>query len=504
MFGGYLRSQVRCTKCKYNSNTYDPFLDLSLEVSGKKVHSLHDALSEFTRKETLDAANKWKCSGCKKRVCATKQLTIFRPPLTLCIQLKRFTFGGGFGGFMQHQGFSHFAGKGMGRKGGSKVQKLIEFPATLKLPLSDGRKCEYILTGVIVHIGGSATSGHYTAFVRRTSKKGKTQWLNMDDSFVEPVSEKTVLRNDDAYVLFYCRKEVDLELPSLPGRSFDSAEDAVKAVKAKSKSKIKSPTDNSMLMSETKEKGIPVTPESIKKKSKGAKMQVTLSNKDARKKPTSDVKKDVTTQQSPEKAKKESRNVSKEEDKREIASSAAAHNSVTSKHSEASDDTPTPTAGALDSTESSSRLEQVDPTSASAVEGQKSPGEKKKRKKTDITIDLGSRGKVNVKLGKLKNRKPWKSPSVAKSSEDKSHLLGNKTISGWDDEDEGGGDADADADARTVNKKQKAKKLRESVFKESKQKAKDRKRKMYLNSWDAGLDSGKVSMRCYIIINLFF
>ena len=52
--------------------------------------------------------------------------------------------------------------------------------------------------------------------------------------------------------------------------------------------------------------------------------------------------------------------------------------------------------------------------------------------------------------------------------------------------------------------KQKAKKLRESVFKESKQKAKDRKRKMYLNSWDAGLDSGKVSMRCYIIINLFF
>ena len=72
-------------------------MDLSLEVSGKSVNSLDDALREFTRKETLDSANKWKCSGCKRMVCATKQLTIFRPPLTLCIQMKRFAFGGGFG-----------------------------------------------------------------------------------------------------------------------------------------------------------------------------------------------------------------------------------------------------------------------------------------------------------------------------------------------------------------------------------------------------------------------
>lgn len=32
MYGGYFRSQVKCTLCKYPSNTYDAFLDLSLEV----------------------------------------------------------------------------------------------------------------------------------------------------------------------------------------------------------------------------------------------------------------------------------------------------------------------------------------------------------------------------------------------------------------------------------------------------------------------------------------
>lgn len=236
MFGGYFRSQVKCTKCNYSSNTYDPFMDLSLEVSGKSVNSLHDALRQFTRKETLDSANKWKCSGCNRKVCATKQLTIFRPPLTLCIQMKRFSFGGGFGGYMHHQGSFHFSGKGMGIKnGGSKIQKAIEFPESLKLPLSDGRLCEYTLTGVVIHVGGSATSGHYTAYVKRPGKQGKTQWLHMDDSFVEPVSEKSVLRHKDAYVLFYCRKEVKLELPSPPPYQ-DSKVEVPQTAEAKCKS----------------------------------------------------------------------------------------------------------------------------------------------------------------------------------------------------------------------------------------------------------------------------
>ena len=56
IFGGHLRSQVKCSKCQFASNSYDPFLDLSLEVDRAK--SIRDALNSFTCKEILDQDNK--------------------------------------------------------------------------------------------------------------------------------------------------------------------------------------------------------------------------------------------------------------------------------------------------------------------------------------------------------------------------------------------------------------------------------------------------------------
>lgn len=59
MWGGYLRSQVKCCKCGYESNTYETILDLSLEIKGTSVHS---ALKNFTDPEILDGENKYKCT----------------------------------------------------------------------------------------------------------------------------------------------------------------------------------------------------------------------------------------------------------------------------------------------------------------------------------------------------------------------------------------------------------------------------------------------------------
>ena len=213
IFGGYFRSQLKCNKCGYKSNTYDPFLDLALEVSKKHIDSLTAAFREFTQKETLDSNNRWKCSGCKNHVCPTKHLSIFRPPLSLCIHLKRFEFGAGgsfnhLNGWGKGWGFGHRNSKGlsMGGNGGSKISKKIHFPLHLSLPLSDGRICQYYLTGVIIHVGNSATSGHYTSYVKQPG--GSNKWCYMDDSYVEMVPESTVLKQKDAYVLFYTRKEV--------------------------------------------------------------------------------------------------------------------------------------------------------------------------------------------------------------------------------------------------------------------------------------------------------
>lgn len=100
IFGGYLRSQVMCPKCGYKSNTYDPFLDLSLPLSSGEG-SVTRALRSFTVRvvapsalvagvatlnygvlpqsaERLRKGEEWRCAACRKQVRATKQLTIHR------------------------------------------------------------------------------------------------------------------------------------------------------------------------------------------------------------------------------------------------------------------------------------------------------------------------------------------------------------------------------------------------------------------------------------------
>lgn len=57
IFGGQLRSQLLCGCCSGKaSNTYDPFLDLSLEIT--RAASVEKALARFCAVEVLDGDNK--------------------------------------------------------------------------------------------------------------------------------------------------------------------------------------------------------------------------------------------------------------------------------------------------------------------------------------------------------------------------------------------------------------------------------------------------------------
>ena len=64
LFGGVLRSQVKCGSCGAESNTLDPFLDLSLELLG--CTSVAAALRKFSAAESLAGANAYKCEKCKR------------------------------------------------------------------------------------------------------------------------------------------------------------------------------------------------------------------------------------------------------------------------------------------------------------------------------------------------------------------------------------------------------------------------------------------------------
>jgi ubiquitin C-terminal hydrolase len=180
MFGGHLRSQVRCGTCNFNSNTFDAFLDLSLEVN--KADSIARALQRFTAAEILDGPNKYKCSKCGTKTRAQKRFTVHTAPYVLTLHLKRFE-------------------SLMGRSG--KITKHVKFTETLDLSdfMSEDVNTEkpmYHLYAVLVHSGHSTRSGHYFAFV----KNSNGVWYEMNDDDVRQVSLSTVMKQQ-AYMLFY-------------------------------------------------------------------------------------------------------------------------------------------------------------------------------------------------------------------------------------------------------------------------------------------------------------
>uniref|UniRef100_A0A6I8Q583 USP domain-containing protein n=1 Tax=Xenopus tropicalis TaxID=8364 RepID=A0A6I8Q583_XENTR len=76
VFGGYLRSEVRCLNCSGVSDTFDQFLDLQLDI---KVRQLHGYNTLFL------------CTvPCNKMVTATKTFSIHQPPNVLTLCLNRF------------------------------------------------------------------------------------------------------------------------------------------------------------------------------------------------------------------------------------------------------------------------------------------------------------------------------------------------------------------------------------------------------------------------------
>ncbi|KAJ1975994.1 hypothetical protein H4R35_002893 [Dimargaris xerosporica] len=185
VFGGYLQSQIKCSVCHTDSNTFDPFLDLSLEI--RHCSSLQRALQVFTKPDVLNGKNQYRCEKCKRLVDAKKQMTIYQSPEVLTIQLKRFSY--------EHSMF------------GSKLSKPIEYPETLNLDpyisasqRASERHCQYRLYGVLVHSGSTCHSGHYYCYVKASSGV----WYCMDDSMVSQASLATVLSRS-AYLLFYVR-----------------------------------------------------------------------------------------------------------------------------------------------------------------------------------------------------------------------------------------------------------------------------------------------------------
>ncbi|XP_036194694.1 ubiquitin carboxyl-terminal hydrolase 36 isoform X2 [Myotis myotis] len=179
IFGGCLRSRVKCSVCKSVSDTYDPYLDVALEI--RQAANIVRALELFVRPDALSGENAYMCARCKKKVPASKRFTIHRASNVLTLSLKR---------------FANFSG--------GKITKDVGYPEFLNIrpymSQSSGEPVVYGLYAVLVHSGHSCHAGHYYCYV----KASNGQWYQMNDSLVHSSNIKVVL-NQQAYVLFYLR-----------------------------------------------------------------------------------------------------------------------------------------------------------------------------------------------------------------------------------------------------------------------------------------------------------
>lgn len=146
----------------------------------RKANSLDEALNSYFSREQLDN-NDYKCEACKRRVPATKQFTLERPPKVLCVQLKRFSYLGG------------------------KISRHIGFKQTIDMgqylwrePGESPKQLTYKLMSMVTHMGPSVNCGHYTAVAQVSSG----QYYSFDDSCVRPISLNNVL-STNAYIMIF-------------------------------------------------------------------------------------------------------------------------------------------------------------------------------------------------------------------------------------------------------------------------------------------------------------
>lgn len=271
IFGGRIRSQVKCSQCGYESNTYDPFLDLSLEIN--HAHTIEKALKLFTAVEVLDGGNKYKCPRQDKAVRAEKRMTIESSPNVLVLQLKRFEFS--------------FSGR--------KVSKPVAFSEALDLsPYLSTKPHEpvvYDLYGVLVHQGHSMHSGHYYCFVKSS---GGSEWHKFDDTRVHATAIRNVM-GQLPYILFYIKRQSaasrspsiappkpELERPIVPDMKFkrndEGGVDAISRQNANAKRKtidgVREKSANHFTDANGSNSNDPKKPETIKK-SRGEKPPLT-------------------------------------------------------------------------------------------------------------------------------------------------------------------------------------------------------------------------------------
>ena len=170
----------------YNKNLIKIYQQIPKKINNG-LYSLNDCLKLFCEEELLNSDNMWFCNKCKKHRAAKKKISLFKLPLYLIIQIKK---------FQNKTGFFYSSN--------DKKDSFIKYPLN-NLDLSnfiennEEINTKYDLYAVIQH-HGEIDQGHYTAICKLND-----MWVLFNDSLLSKINNPIT---NDAYLLFY-KKNVE-------------------------------------------------------------------------------------------------------------------------------------------------------------------------------------------------------------------------------------------------------------------------------------------------------
>ena len=152
------------------------------------LYNLSDCFKLFCEEELLQNDNLWYCNKCKRQHSAKKQIRLYKLPLYLIIQLKKFESNPNM----------------FNTSSNEKKETFIKYPIK-NLNLSDytenpdEKNESYDLYAVINH-HGKMTQGHYTCICKINDK-----WFLFNDDKYFQINSPI---NKDAYLLFYKKNKI--------------------------------------------------------------------------------------------------------------------------------------------------------------------------------------------------------------------------------------------------------------------------------------------------------
>lgn len=188
--GGATATEVTCTECEISRSVVEHFSVLIATIQNEQTAT--EALAEYVKQEPL--TDKADCDHCQRRTKSLKRVYIRRAPNVLLLALPP-----------QVDGFS--AKTQVASKAADPIfLESLDLDPYMKHPDNKNSNISYTLTGVIVHKGATAKSGHYVAYIKN---RDGTNWIRKDDddSLTMPFSR---VKRQRPYILFYQRdKDVD-------------------------------------------------------------------------------------------------------------------------------------------------------------------------------------------------------------------------------------------------------------------------------------------------------